>query len=265
MAGEGRLYGYLGCFKVSCFSYHNDVRVLPYNVPERVRKIQAYLRLDLYLVDSLELVFYRIFNSNDLFVRGVDLVQGAVKCCGLAAPGRSGHQDYAVRLGDQLLKSVKRFREETETLKVDDNTLFVKDPHHHAFTVQHRYGGYAQVDFFFSDFKPYAAVLRQSPLGNIQLCRELYSRCDGCLQPFGYRLYIMKYAVDAVPDFQFILKRFDVYIAGPVFNGPYNHHVDQFDYRRLGGEVFKMTDVLLIIFEELKSALVADLLDKPVN
>src|SRR5208283_1878600 len=143
MAGEGRLYGYLGCFKVSCFSYHNDVRVLPYNVPERVRKIQAYLRLDLYLVDSLELVFYGIFNSNDLFVRGVYLVQGAVKCCGLAAPGWSGYKYYAVRPADQLLKSVKGLTEEAETLKVDNNTLLVKDPHHDAFTIQHRDGGYA--------------------------------------------------------------------------------------------------------------------------
>src|SRR5208337_3057267 len=116
-----------------------------------------------------------------------------------------------------------------------------------------------------SDFKPYAAVLRQSPLGNIQLCRELYSRYDGRLQPFGDRLYIMKDTIDAVPVFQFILKRFDVYVAGPVFNGPYNDHVDQFDYRGLGGQVFKMTDVFLIIPEELKSALIADLLDNPVN
>src|SRR5208337_2844220 len=146
MTGEGSLYGYLGCFKVPGFSYHNDVRVLPDNVPERIRKIQTYLRLDLYLVDSLELVFYRIFNSDDLFIRGVYLVQGAVKRCGLSAPGRSGHQYDAVRLADQLLKSVKRFGEEAETFKVYDNTLFVKDPHHHAFTVEDRYGGDSQID-----------------------------------------------------------------------------------------------------------------------
>ena len=55
------------------------------------------LRLDLDLVDALELVFDRVLDRQHLAVDGVEFEQGGVERRRLAAAGRAGDQNDAVR------------------------------------------------------------------------------------------------------------------------------------------------------------------------
>src|SRR4030042_3391221 len=93
-------------------------------------------------------------------------------------------------------------------------------PHDHAFTVQNGYGGYPEVHFFFSNLQSYTAVLRQPSFRNIEFCHDLYSRNDRCLQFLRGGFSIMQYAIDAVSDLQFILKRLYMDIACTALDGP---------------------------------------------
>ncbi len=57
----------------------------------------------------MELILYGIFNRNDLFVGGVDLIQGTVQRGGLSASGWAGYQNDTMGTGDKIFKSLKVF------------------------------------------------------------------------------------------------------------------------------------------------------------
>ena len=57
---------------VANFAHQNDVRVLAHNGPQAAGKGQVDLGIDLDLADSLELVFHRIFDGDDIDFRFVD-------------------------------------------------------------------------------------------------------------------------------------------------------------------------------------------------
>ena len=56
-----------------------------------------------------------------------------------------------------------------------------------------------------------------------------------------------------------------MYIAGPAFDGPGNQHVDQLYYRRLRGEVFKMTYILLFLVPQELNAPITHVLNNTID
>ena len=59
---------------------------------------QADRLLDVGLVDQVELVFDRVFDGDDVQLGAADQVQRGIERGRLAAAGRAGDQDQAVRL-----------------------------------------------------------------------------------------------------------------------------------------------------------------------
>ena len=59
-----------------------------------------------------------------------------------------------------------------------------------------------------------AAVLRQPPLGDVELRHDLDARDDRRGEPAGRRLDLVQHAVDAVADAQLVLERLDVDVRG---------------------------------------------------
>src|SRR5262245_34166185 len=72
MAGEGRTDSDVGRLKVANLSNHNDIRVLPHDMPKTSRKCQSDLGIDVDLVDPFHLIFDRIFDRDDLTIRNID-------------------------------------------------------------------------------------------------------------------------------------------------------------------------------------------------
>ena len=70
------------------------------DAPQRRRKREPDLRVNLDLVDSLELIFNRVFGGNDLRLVALDFQQRTIERGGFSRTGRAGDQHNAVRQTD---------------------------------------------------------------------------------------------------------------------------------------------------------------------
>ena len=110
VARERGLDGDARGFQVAHFADHDDVRVLADDRTQRVREVEADLRLRLDLVDAFDLVFDRVLDRDDLDVRLVQLGQRGVQRGGLARAGGAGDQQDAVRAVDEIGRASCRER-----------------------------------------------------------------------------------------------------------------------------------------------------------
>ena len=99
VAGLRRLDGDLGGFQVADFADHDDIRVLAQEGAQRGGKGQSHLVVHVDLVDAGQIDFGRVLRRRDVAILGVEDVEAGVQRHGLAAAGRAGHQDHALRLG----------------------------------------------------------------------------------------------------------------------------------------------------------------------
>ena len=102
VAGERGLDRVFGRFQIADFADEHDVRVVTQNGAQRGGERQADLRMNLNLVDAVELVFDRVFGRDDLGVFVLDFDQRAVERRRFAGAGRAGDEDDAVRQSNQL-------------------------------------------------------------------------------------------------------------------------------------------------------------------
>src|SRR3972149_6967509 len=73
-----------------------DIRVLPQNAPQGVRKGEARLVVHCHLVHIPDLVLYGVFYGDDVYPLALDARQHRVQGRGLAAAGRAGGEDNAL-------------------------------------------------------------------------------------------------------------------------------------------------------------------------
>src|SRR5947207_15257762 len=117
MAGERRLHGDVRGFRVTDFTNHEHVRVLPHDGAQAVGEREPDLRLDLNLVDAAQLVFHRVFNRDDFLSRIVDFLKHAVEGGRLAAAGGAGYEDHAMRLQNHLAKVFQNTGRKAENIE----------------------------------------------------------------------------------------------------------------------------------------------------
>src|SRR3989338_7903190 len=96
MSGQGGVDSHGGGFFVSYFSNHYNIRVLPQNGSESAGKIVPDFLPDLRLIHSFNVVFYRVFQTDDIVGFPVKLLKHGVKSSRLARPGRSGKKNQSV-------------------------------------------------------------------------------------------------------------------------------------------------------------------------
>src|SRR2546427_9920355 len=90
----------LGRFEVADLADEDHVGVLAHDVAQTGREREPDLRLHGDLVHALQLVLDGVLDRDDLAVRRVDLVEGAVERGGLAGARRPGDEDDPVRALD---------------------------------------------------------------------------------------------------------------------------------------------------------------------
>jgi hypothetical protein len=100
---ERRLQRDLGGLAVAHLADHDDVRILPQNVAERLGEPEADLRLHGDLVERVDHDLDGVFDRHDVDVGRRYRPERGVERRRLAAAGRPGHQDEAVRAREKLL------------------------------------------------------------------------------------------------------------------------------------------------------------------
>ena len=97
-------------FEVADFADHDDVRILAQERLQRDRERQARLVVDVDLVDAGKLDFRRVLGGRDVDAGLVQDVEAGVQRHRLAAAGRAGDEDHAVRPPDREQQSLPAAR-----------------------------------------------------------------------------------------------------------------------------------------------------------
>ena len=131
--GERRLHGDFGGFLFANLTDHNDIRVLAQHVLEDLGETQTDVLPDFVLVDDVDLVFDRIFDSDDILFDAVEMVEGRIETGGLAAAGRTGHQDKAITPCQQLFIETEVAVRHAKLVDIQQRLVLVEHTQHHFF------------------------------------------------------------------------------------------------------------------------------------
>ncbi len=108
VAGERRLHADLGGLEVTDLTYHDHVRVLAQEGPERCCEVEADILVHLHLVDPGEVELDRVFSGGDVLSYLVQFGERRVERNGLAATGRARDEHHAERLVDLAFEMGER-------------------------------------------------------------------------------------------------------------------------------------------------------------
>ena len=169
MAGERRLHGDLRGFRVTDFTNHDHVRVLPHDGAQAVGEREPDLRLDLNLVDAAQLVFHRIFNRDDFLSRIVDFLKHTVEGGRLAAAGGAGYEDHAMRLQNHLAEVFQNTGRKAESIELRENLAPFQKANDNAFAVKRGDGRNPQIDILAREPDLDSPILGKPSFGDIQL------------------------------------------------------------------------------------------------
>src|SRR6266850_6517141 len=227
MAGERSLDGDLRRFLVPNFTNQNHIRIMPQNRAQPLGKGQSGLFRNLDLIDAPQLIFDRVFNRNDLAHRIVNFVERGIEGRGFAAAGRSGDENDSVRQLKHSLERLELALVHAKLLHAQQGGVLPQQPHHHRFTVQHRYYRYTNVHLAVVQPDLDAAILRQPLFRDVQMAQNFDAGNDGRLKTLdlGRHRHVLQYAVDAVADAKFVFERFEVNVRGAKLDGISQHLV----------------------------------------
>ena len=93
-----------------------------------------------------------------------------------------------------------------------------------------------EIDRVPADGKPDAAVLRHAALGDVEVRHDLDARGDGEGQVARRRHHFIEHAVGTDADFELVLERLEVQVAGVVLDGHQEDHVQQLADRGAVGQ-----------------------------
>ena len=149
----------------------------------------------------------------------VDLGDDGVQRRRLAAAGRTGDQNHAVRLGAELAQPRGEQRVEPELVERKPaqrigQRLLIEDAQNGVLAEHARHHRHAEVDLASAAARLEAPVLRHAPLGDVQLRHDLDAR-DHLLGELdaAHRLGAGEDAVDPVLDRQAGAGRFEMDVA----------------------------------------------------
>ena len=117
MTGQRGLNGNLGCLLVADFADHHHIGILTQNGAQLIGKRQIDFWIYLRLVDSLKLVFHRVFASDDFDVRRVDFGKRRIECSRFSGTGRAGDKNNPVTVMDEFANFSQRFPFQPHVIK----------------------------------------------------------------------------------------------------------------------------------------------------
>src|SRR5690242_8139373 len=181
VSGERRLHGDVGGFRIAYLAHHDLVRIVAQDGAQAAREGQPLFLVYRNLQDSRELVLHRILDGDDLVLAVVDLGDGGIEGGGLAAPRGPRDEQHPVGLVREPPQDPDVFLLESEAvqgellLRALVERLFVQDAQHRVLAVDVRHDRDAEVDRPPAVEGLEAPVLRDAPLGDVELGEDLHA------------------------------------------------------------------------------------------
>jgi len=171
---------------------------------------------------------HRVFDGNNVLFRGGYLFQGRIEGSRLAAAGRPGHQNDAVRGGDKGIKDLTIPLGQGQIIQILKDHIGVEDPHHRLFTEGNGHGGDPDLNLFLAaDTQLDPAILGPALFRDIHPGQRLDPGGNGCMHHLGQLVDRMQHAVNAESDHAGIPFRFDMDIAGLLVKGVMKEMIDR--------------------------------------
>ena len=229
MAGERRLDGDLRGLKVADFADENDVGILTQEAAEKLGECEFLFGVDLALHQSSNVVFNGILGGEDLYIDRVELIERGVERGGLSRTSRASDDDDAVGLVDHRAHAIEVIIAQANLVerKLDIGT--VKHAKHDRLAEHGRKNRHAQVDRGLAEMELDTTVLRQTPLGDVELGHDLDAGDQRGGEGLGNLLHLVEHAVDAVAQLELVFEGLEVDIAGLVLNGDHEDQLHEFD------------------------------------
>ena len=143
------------------------------------------------------------------------------------------------------VKAVCAAPAKAQRCKIELHAGSVEDAQHDALAEHGGHGGDAQVDLLAAHGGLDAAVLRQPPLGDVEVRHDLDARGHGGAHGERQRLDGRQDAVEPVADAHAVLARLDMDVGGLRFHGAGDELVHEANDRRFAGHVLQAPDVVL--------------------
>ena len=220
-------------------THHDHVRVLAQDGTQAACKGHPGPLVELDLADFFDTVFHRIFQGDDIDVRGVDLLENAVQGGGFTASRGARGQDHAVGFADDGVDLVRVIALNAELVQIVARGAHVQKSKHQVFSVDGGQGRDPDVDFPVVHIDGEPSVQGNPGGGDVHVAENLDARGNGHEHPFGRSRDLVQSAVDAKPHLHIILFRADMDVAGFFPDGLGNDGVHQTDHRHLFGHAFQ--------------------------
>src|SRR5713226_6995348 len=234
MPGQCALNRVLGGFRIPDFAHHDDVRILPEYVSERVCKVETEFWLNLDLVEGVPDHLDRVFDGGDVDVWPGERLERRVEGGRLSAAGRPGDQDEAMRLIDPRLKHRLLVLFEPQLGDVLNQRLRIENADHHLLSEGGGKGGDAKLDLAAVTLGLDSPVLGSAFLGDIKPGNHLHPADHRRVYAQRKRVDRMKHAVDAKPHQRGISLRLDVDVGGSIVECIAQQVVHRLDHRLVG-------------------------------
>ena len=124
----------------------------------------SFGKRNLRLLNTLQLILYRIFHRNNFPRCIVDIRQHAIQCRRFSRSRWSRHQHHSIIFLQFILQKLNRLRIKTNLLKTHQSSLRIQKSHHDTFTSQSRHEVHSHIDLSWlssrSNFKIKPSILR---------------------------------------------------------------------------------------------------------
>ena len=238
MAGQGGVDRHVRAVAVAHLSDHDHVGVGAQDRTQAGAEGQPHALGDLDLVDALEAVLDGVLDRHQRLLGRADEVDDRVERRRLAGARRAGREDAAVREAQRRLEALHVLRAHPQLVERERGLAGVEDPQHRRLALHQRHHGDANVDVAVLEVEADAAVLRQAPLGDVQLAHDLDSRDHGRGLAARHARRVRHHAVDAVADGERpVVEGVEVHVGGAAIDGLRDDRAHEADRRSVVGRL----------------------------
>ena len=232
VSGNRRLNRDARCLLVSDLTDHDDIRVLTKDGTQGTGEGQVCLRIYMYLIDTVDIRLYRVFDSDNIYILGVQFTEGCIQGSGFTGTGRSGNQQNSVRILQNMVKLLHLRRLQSKLALLSVQSSLGSKSHNCLLAVHGRKDRYTDIILGTVYHLGNTSVLRFSLLGDIHAADDL-NTCRHSGQNLDIITgFLIQGSVDAVANTDALLQRLDVNIGGSLPGCLLDQISDQHNHRR---------------------------------